>query len=837
MNLETLHSFDSPGPNSVFTSEDESKGDKTLPSDDDNEDTATTETECNDENPLPSSNKKQEQSGSNSYQAIPDLIAHGNTKVKAKDVRFDIIAEDKTGESDVEPSHNAGEDSDSSVTDDILDIAGKINATINKKSSLDESVTAESDGFGSPGLKLDLQLPKAVVQDNQNKKGTDSYINETGKNHQEDKQSVTTDSVKDKVGNADENDSNNLRRKGKKSSLNISSRRKSRRISMQNVIDLIENETDEDEKACDKSKSEDNEITTSISVKDASSCGIADGVKAKGNSNKKGKSKIKPDTVLNLSDLNISPISHNNMTDDSKANRKTNKKEQNTKEQVNTHHSDQDTSSNGGIEMTDDKKAKRKSNKKRKSSTDKQPDNIDKVSVENAATVDNNQDLMKEALTDLNKSGNKDTVQSGNSKDRIELAADSSKNIIEGASHSEINENKTERKGRKSAQNRRKTHSETENKGKTKTMPKKKLLSLTDLNDQHSVLIEPSKSSEAERPELLDKKNYQKQGGKRKKKNQENDQAKSVDAEMESSDSLRMSDKEHNDSFDKNIDAKTDSVKPKKNSKAYSKQDKINSRNANSIDQVSVIEAKDKSTNDNSKVKGRKRSKGPNAENLGAENKAQKLENKQLSEEENSSGRNRKTKSHQNVDEDRKTTIVDSSPVIEDEKRESRGKKRKSKVVKSVDNVASPKQPKKDGVTSEKQPIRVDDTILADKDPDATRNVTTQLNDITTQLNLTGNNSVTASVRDGTLSLSMSAVYNNDTTMQSILISSQRKSIDEFNVSQKSKKTKKYKSSMPSIKENRTVTYRSSSDSDNSLSGRAKKKFRPSIVMTSLHSQ
>ena len=836
MNLETLHSFDSPGPNSVFTSEDESKGDKTLPSDDDNEDTGATETECADENPLPSSNKKQEQSGSNSYQAIHDLIAHGNTKAKAKDVRFDIIAEDKTGESDVEPSHNAGEDSDSSVTDDILDIAGKINATINKKSSLDESLTAESDGFGSPGLKLDLQLPKAVVQDNQNKKDTDSNINETGKNQQEDKQSVTTDSVKDKVGNADENDSNNLRRKGKKSSLNISSRRKSRRISLQNVIDLIENETDEDEKACDKSKSEDNEITTSISVKDASSCGITDGVKAKGNSNQMGKSKNKPETVLNLSDLNISPISHNNMTDDSKANRKTNKKEQNTKEQINTSsHSDQDALSNVRNEMTDDKKAKRKSNKKKKSSVDKQPDNIHKESVENAAIVDNNQDLMKEALTDLNKSGNKDAVQSGNSKDRIELAADSSKNIIEGASHSEINDSKTERKGRKSGQNRRKTHSETENRGKTKTMPKKKLLSLTDLNDQHSVLIEPSKCTEAERPELLDKKNDQKKGGRRKKKNQENDQAKSLDAEMESSDSSRVSDKEHNDSFDKNIDAETDSVKLKKNSKANSTQDGTNSRNANSKDQVNVNEAKD--NNGNSKAKGRKRSKGPNAENLGAENKAQKLENNQLSEKENSSGRNRKTKSHQNVDEDRKAAIVDSSPVIENEKRESRGKKRKSKVVKSVDNVASPKQPKKNGATSEKQPIRVDDTILADKDPDTTRNVTTQLNDITTQLNLTGNNSVTASVRDGTLSLSMSAVYNNDTTMRSILISSQRKSIDEFNVSQKSKKTKKYKSSMPSIKENRRVTYRSSSDSDNSLSGRAKKKFRPSIVMTSLHSQ
>ena len=794
MNLEALSSFDSPGPNSVFTSEDESKGDRTQPSDDNDDDDTETEVECADENPLPGSHNEPEQSNPSSLQTYPNFIAHGKTKAKAKDVRFSIIAEDKDEQIDVEPSPVAGEESDSSVTGDILDIAGKINATFNKKASLDDSLTADSDGFGSPGLKLDLTIPTADIQDNQNKKDTTSDSKATKVTEQEAcKQSDFSGRIYDNIDNPDENASNKLKRKDKKSSLNVSSRRKSRRISLQNVIDLIENENDEE--ASDKSKSEDAEKTSSFSDKD---------------------------TSLN---------EHHEMTDSLKVKRKSNKKEMRTKEPETTANlSDQDTSSSGHHEMTDDIKAKRKSTKKKKNTKepDKQPDKVDDESLEIAATVDNNKALNKEAPTEnapcsftavSNKRGNKDAI------------------------HSEINENKTDRKVRKSRNDRRKTQSEIEGRGgRTKTMPKKKLLSLTDLNDQHLVLIEPSKCSEIERPELVGKKEDPKQGRRRKKRDQENDPAQIINSESESSDSSRVYDKENNDSVSKDIDFETGSIKHNNiKSKLKSKQAETNSENTNNIEHNDVVECNSKPINDNAEVKGRKRSKVNHAKHLGDENKPQKYngcpaeesENKQSSGKEKRS-RNRKSKSHQNVNEERNTAVV-VGELEREQNRESRGRKRKSKVTKSVDNVVSPKQPKKDMATSEKQLIRVDDTILADKGPDISTN-TSQLNDITTQLNLTGNNSVTASLRDGTLSLSMSAVYNND-TMQSILISSQRKSIDEFNLSQRNRKPTKFKSHMPSIKENRKVSYRSSSDSDNSMSGRARKKFRPSIVMTSLHSQ
>ena len=799
MNLEALSSFDSPGPNSVFTSEDESKGDKTQPSDDNDDDDTETEVECADENPLPGSHNKPEQSSPSCLQTYPNFIAHGKTKAKAKDVRFSIIAEDKDEQSDVEPSPVAGEESDSSVTGDILDIAGKINATFNKKASLDDSLTADSDGFGSPGLKLDLPIPTADIQDNQNKKDTTSDSKAIKVKEQEAyKQSDSSGLIYDNIDNTDENASNKLKRKGKKSSLNVSTRRKSRRISLQNVIDLIENECDEE--ASDKSKSEDAEKTSSFSDKDTSSSG------------------------------------HHEMTDDINAKRKSNKKKKSTKEPENTADlSDKDTSSSGHHEMTDDTKAKSKSVKKKKSTKepDKQPDKVDDESVENAATVDNNKTLNKEAPTETA---------------TCSLIADSNKGGNNDAINVEVNENKTERKVRKSRNDRRKTQSEIEGRsGRTKTMPKKKLLSLTDLNDQHSVLIEPSKCSEGERPELLEKQKNQKRGGRR-KRDPKCDEAQSINAETGSSDLSRVSDKEHNDSVGKDISVETGSVKHNnKISKSKSKQAETDSETANSIEHNDVVEGNSKTSNDNSEIKGRKRSSKVNhAKHLGDENKVQKFnscpaensQNKQSSGKENRT-RNRKSKSHQNVNEERDTAVVDNLPVVDlakEQNRESRGRKRKSKMNKSVDNVASPKQPKKGLATSEKQLIRVDDTILADKGPDISTNTTSHLNDITTQLNLTGNNSVTASLRDGTLSLSMSAVYNND-TMQSILISSQRKSIDEFNLSQKNRKPTKLKSHMPSIKENRKVSYRSSSDSDNSMSGRPRKKFRPSIVMTSLHSQ
>ena len=769
MNLEALSSFDSPGPNSVFASGDDTKditGDSTQPSDNDENDTET-EVECADENPLPVCYSKPAEIKPSSVQTCSNKTANGKNKTKAKDVRFSIITEDKDEESDIDSSHAAGEESDSSVTDDILDIAGKINATFNKKSSLDDSLTVDSDGFGSPGLKLDLPITKTDIQDNQNNKTAISESNETKiKKPEASKQSHSNNSILDNTDNQDANAPNKNKKKGKKSSLNINNRRKSRRISLQNVIDLIEND-EKDDDASGKSESADSE-------------------------NKPG-------------------------------------------------HSEKVTTSGGHHEIVDGIKTKKNANAKNEKSKeqDNQKDNSEKESLEKAATVENSA---------VHKGAPTKTAS-------CVLTADSNKS--EGSNkeyiQSELNENKTERKGRKSRIDRRRTQSDIESRAvTTKTMPKKKLLSLTDLNEQHSVLIEPSKCSEVERTELLDKKQNQKRG-RRKKEDPKCDNAQSINAETDSSDSTKMSDKEHNDCVGKNIILDTGTNELKK--KAYqanpkSKQADHNSESANSSRHSNIVVDNSKTSNDNVEAKSRKqKSKVNHTERVGDEMTlkldscpVQELNNKKSFEKENR-GRKRKSKPCQNPeilgDEERNTLVADNPPVDDsarEQNRESRGRKRKSKVAKSVDNVASPKQPKKDLVTLEKQLVRVNDTILADKGPDISSNVTSQLNDITTQLNLTGNNSVTASLRDGTLSLSMSAVYNNDTTMQSILISSQRKSIDEFNLSQKNKKTATSKY-LSTIKENRKVSYRSSSDSDNSISGRPRKNYRPSIVMTSLHSQ
>jgi len=119
----------------------------------------------------------------------------------------------------------------------------------------------------------------------------------------------------------------------------------------------------------------------------------------------------------------------------------------------------------------------------------------------------------------------------------------------------------------------------------------------------------------------------------------------------------------------------------------------------------------------------------------------------------------------------------------------------------------------------------------------------TTIQDITTQLNLTKDNSIACSIRETTLSMSMSRAYSD---VPSILHSS-RRSVDEFNLSQqgvqKSQKKRAGKRKLSTVDEGGSM--KSSSESENSISGKRarlnhsghRKLQRPSIVMTSLHSQ
>ena len=330
-----------------------------------------------------------------------------------------------------------------------------------------------------------------------------------------------------------------------------------------------------------------------------------------------------------------------------------------------------------------------------------------------------------------------------------------------------IEEQKT---GKRSNINRRRTYAAEKETSKSKTMPKKKLLSLTDLNEPHSVLIEPTKCSTTERTELVDNK-PKRQRGRKKKVNSSSD---------ESTISVV------------NIDSTI-----QKKSKANKKGPELNNEN---IENIGNLEHQlcDK--------KGRKRNSTViNNSDQGKNNKR----------------RTRENATSQNKENDNIIT-------------ENKGRKRKSKGV----NLSQKHQKKNETDQSEvviggKELVRVDDTIVNGRE-EVANNVTSQLQDITTQINLTANNSVTASLRDGTLSLSMSTIYNTDTTMP---FTSQRKSIDEFNLSQRNRNMERSRVVVGKPTGIRKELGISSSDSDNSMSGKPRKKFRPSLVMTSLHSQ
>ena len=355
-----------------------------------------------------------------------------------------------------------------------------------------------------------------------------------------------------------------------------------------------------------------------------------------------------------------------------------------------------------------------------------------------------------------------------------------------------IEEHKT---GKRSNLNRRRTITTEKETLKSKTMPKKKLLSLTDLNEPHSVLIEPTKCSVTERTELVDNKPKRQRGRKKKVNNSSDESTISVDPGVQGNKSLKPANSCTRN--ENNSDISVVNINSTMKSKANKKGPELNNE---TIENIGNLEHQlcDK--------KGRKRNSTViNNSDQGKNNKR----------------RTRETATSQNKENDNTIT-------------ENKGRKRKSKGA----NLSQKHQKKNTTDQSEvvmggKELVRVDDTIVNERE-EVANNVTSQLQDITTQINLTANNSVTASLRDGTLSLSMSTIYNTDTTMP---FASQRKSIDEFNLSQRNRNMERSRVVVGKPTGVRKELGISSSDSDNSISGKPRKKFRPSLVMTSLHSQ
>ena len=365
------------------------------------------------------------------------------------------------------------------------------------------------------------------------------------------------------------------------------------------------------------------------------------------------------------------------------------------------------------------------------------------------------------------------------------------KNNVNGV---HIEEHKT---GKRSNINRRRTYAAEKETSKSKTMPKKKLLSLTDLNEPHSVLIEPTKCSVTERTELVDNKPKRQRGRKKKVNNTSDESTISVDPSVQGNKSLKPANSCTRNENNSDISVVNINSTMQKKSKANKKVPKLNNENLENIGNLEH-QLCDK--------KGRKRnSTVVNNSDQGKNNKR----------------RTRENATSQNKENDNTIT-------------ENKGRKRKSKGV----NMSQKHQKKNETDQSEvviggKELVRVDDTIVNERE-EVANNVTSQLQDITTQINLTANNSVTASLRDGTLSLSMSTIYNTDTTMP---FASQRKSIDEFNLSQRNRNMERSRVVVGKPTGVRKELGISSSDSDNSMSGKPRKKFRPSLVMTSLHSQ
>lgn len=180
---------------------------------------------------------------------------------------------------------------------------------------------------------------------------------------------------------------------------------------------------------------------------------------------------------------------------------------------------------------------------------------------------------------------------------------------------------------------------------------------------------------------------------------------------------------------------------------------------------------------------------------------------------------------------------------------------RRSNEGKGIDDKCAKSQKKRNTVSGnsdqceakKKKKALVNESHIENNDTEKTKqSPVAKIQDVTTQLNLTKDNGLVCSIRETTLSLSMSTAYT-DSNMPSFLIS-QRKSIDEFNASQRlnKKRSVKDRTVLASINEKKNSRDMSSSDSDrNVTTGRRgkvsstqhRKIVRPSIVMTSLHSQ
>ncbi|XP_060566419.1 microcephalin-like isoform X1 [Ruditapes philippinarum] len=277
-----------------------------------------------------------------------------------------------------------------------------------------------------------------------------------------------------------------------------------------------------------------------------------------------------------------------------------------------------------------------------------------------------------------------------------------------------------------------------------KTM-KKKLLSLTDLTEQHSVLVEPTKFSTEDRPQLEPAK--RKRGRKKK------------------ADHVERASASNNDSSNTSNEV-------------------VNEEQSNENDEGSR-------TKDN-------------------------VVNK----------RSRKRTSGEGLEKDVKCTV---------------GRKKRSSVA-AVTGQSKSKRGKKTLVDETCIDVASDKT---DKE-NAGHSPVTKLQDVTTQLNLTKDNGLVCSIRETTLSLSMSTAYT-DSNMPSFLVS-QRRSIDEFNNSQRNNKKRRVRdrSVLTSISEQENCGDSSSNDSNRCVNSskrhgdinmsQHRKIVRPSLVMTSLHS-
>ena len=318
---------------------------------------------------------------------------------------------------------------------------------------------------------------------------------------------------------------------------------------------------------------------------------------------------------------------------------------------------------------------------------------------------------------------------------------------------------------------------------KGKRTVKKKLMSLTDLQEQHSVLLEPTKCSEETRPQLQPSK--EKKGRKKK----------SVEGEN------LMKTKEC---------GKEDVPKITKKGRGKTNVSDASSRE-NSVDKAGNVVENEVGTANNKGKRGKRSS----------------------SEVQNTTDVTRGSLDVSKPKRGRRKTDVEiandkgpsDKPTCDKRTSSVRGRKSKQTFV-------------NDTMTEDADIKTSDETTVPQPGPVA------RIHDITTQLNLTKDNSLVCSIRETTLSMSMSRAYN-DTNVSAIL-NNPRRSVDEFSLSQKQKQAKRPKASKKSVLKTVSETEsKSSSESDTSVGGKksrlnssgSRKVIRPSIVMTSLHSK